>query len=290
MVTFGRLIHRCDRENRDGPEHHHGVIIRHPTGFVERHVDPGLLEYLRERVGDLDGDVALGRADSGRHDVGRVGHEPGPGLGRGRPRHARASIHRRGGPASALRFGRRARARRGGSGIWASHPSAIGYRRQGYTTGGSHGGSGSGTITRREVERFVLSRRRRAANCAREAATLSERERVDGSLQTDAGNGGADNGIGCPQPRMGRYRTARRVNAGNGDHVIASVFFEPWEGDTEPTMIGPIAPDKDADLLTTKETKYTKEIKILEAKHTVIVYRAGRTRGIDMRTEFSPHH
>ena len=35
----------------------------------------------------------------------------------------------------------------GGSGIWASHPSAIGYRRQGYTTGGSHGGSGSGTIT-----------------------------------------------------------------------------------------------------------------------------------------------
>ena len=35
----------------------------------------------------------------------------------------------------------------GGSGVWASHPSAIGYRRQGYTTGGSHGGSGSGTIT-----------------------------------------------------------------------------------------------------------------------------------------------
>ena len=35
----------------------------------------------------------------------------------------------------------------GGGGIWASHPSAIGYRRQGYTTGGSHGGSGSGTIT-----------------------------------------------------------------------------------------------------------------------------------------------
>ena len=178
----------------------------------------------------------------------------------------------------------------GGSGTWASHPSAIGYRRQGYVTGGSHGGSGSGTITRREVERFVPSRRRRAANCAREAATLSERERVDGSLQTDAGNGRAYNGIGCPQPRMGRYRTARRVNAGNGNHVIASVFFEPWEGDTEPTMIGPIAPDKDADLLTTKETKYTKEIKILESKHTIIVYRAGRTRGIDRPTEFSPHH
>ena len=48
--------------------------------------------------------------------------------------------------------------------------------------------------------------------------------------------------------------------------------------DTEPTMIGPIAPDKDADLLTTKGTKYTKEITILEAKHTVIVYRVRRTR------------
>ena len=35
----------------------------------------------------------------------------------------------------------------GGSGIWTSHPSAIGYRRQGYVTGGSHGGSGSATIT-----------------------------------------------------------------------------------------------------------------------------------------------
>ena len=35
----------------------------------------------------------------------------------------------------------------GGSGTWASHPSAIGYRRQGYTTGGSHGGSGSMTVT-----------------------------------------------------------------------------------------------------------------------------------------------
>jgi hypothetical protein len=35
----------------------------------------------------------------------------------------------------------------GGSGIWASHPSAIGYRRQGYVTGGSHGGSGSMTVT-----------------------------------------------------------------------------------------------------------------------------------------------
>ena len=35
----------------------------------------------------------------------------------------------------------------GGSGVWASHPSAIGYRRQGYTTGGSHGGSGSMTVT-----------------------------------------------------------------------------------------------------------------------------------------------
>ena len=35
----------------------------------------------------------------------------------------------------------------GGSEIWASHPAAIGYRRQGYSTGGSHGGSGSGTIT-----------------------------------------------------------------------------------------------------------------------------------------------
>ena len=34
----------------------------------------------------------------------------------------------------------------GGSGIWASHPSAIGYRPQGYTTGGSHGGSGTITI------------------------------------------------------------------------------------------------------------------------------------------------
>ena len=29
------------------------------------------------------------------------------------------------------------------------------------------------------------------------------------------------------QPRTGRYRTARRVNAGNGEHVITSVFFEP---------------------------------------------------------------
>ena len=35
----------------------------------------------------------------------------------------------------------------GGSGIWSSHPSAIGYRRQVCTTGGSHGGSGSMTIT-----------------------------------------------------------------------------------------------------------------------------------------------
>src|ERR1700678_4391536 len=35
----------------------------------------------------------------------------------------------------------------GGSGIWTSHPSAIGYRRQGYVTGGSHGGSGSMTVT-----------------------------------------------------------------------------------------------------------------------------------------------
>ena len=60
--------------------------------------------------------------------------------------------------------------------------------------------------------------------------------------------------------------------------------------DTEPSMIGPIAPDTDADLLTTKGTKYTKEINILEAKHTVIVYRAGRTRSIDRPTEFSPHH
>jgi hypothetical protein len=32
----------------------------------------------------------------------------------------------------------------GGSSIWASHPSAIGYRRQGYANTGSHGGSGSG--------------------------------------------------------------------------------------------------------------------------------------------------
>ena len=36
----------------------------------------------------------------------------------------------------------------GGSSIWASHPSAIGYRRQGYVNTGSHGGGGSGaTIT-----------------------------------------------------------------------------------------------------------------------------------------------
>ena len=35
----------------------------------------------------------------------------------------------------------------GGSGTWVSHPSAIGYRRQGYVTSGSHGGSGSETIT-----------------------------------------------------------------------------------------------------------------------------------------------
>ena len=35
----------------------------------------------------------------------------------------------------------------GRSGIWTSHPSAIGYRRQGYVTGGSHGGSGSMTVT-----------------------------------------------------------------------------------------------------------------------------------------------
>ena len=35
----------------------------------------------------------------------------------------------------------------GGSGTWVSHPSAIGYRRQGYVTSGSHGGSGSTTIT-----------------------------------------------------------------------------------------------------------------------------------------------
>jgi hypothetical protein len=33
------------------------------------------------------------------------------------------------------------------SAVWSSHPSAIGYRRQGHVTGGSHGGSGSATIT-----------------------------------------------------------------------------------------------------------------------------------------------
>ena len=33
------------------------------------------------------------------------------------------------------------------TGTWTSHPSAIGYRRQGHVTGGSHGGSGSATIT-----------------------------------------------------------------------------------------------------------------------------------------------
>jgi hypothetical protein len=35
----------------------------------------------------------------------------------------------------------------GGRGILTSHPSAIGYRRQGHVTGGSHGGSGSMTVT-----------------------------------------------------------------------------------------------------------------------------------------------
>ena len=87
------------------------------------------------------------RADPGRHDDRRVGHEPGIWSRRSAGKTCTLQFTgaevkpRFSGSAIVLEQGG------GGSGIWASHPSAIGYRRQGYTTGGSHGGSGSGTIT-----------------------------------------------------------------------------------------------------------------------------------------------
>ena len=95
----------------------------------------------------------------------------------------------------------------GGSGVWASHPSAIGYRRQGYTTGGSHGGSGSGTITRREVERVRYAVE--TVDAVQASAIPPKRprspsaQRVDGLCKPTPGTAAPTTASGVPSPGWG---------------------------------------------------------------------------------------